>query len=93
MNKLCTLILTPNNNTCLLSHTPLVYVLWFSALSLIVTGFVTTITQRTCHTLNSIQRSIRRMSVIPVHVTLTHKLHVHILHGTSLEPKQMHLNL
>ena len=34
-----------------------------------------------------------RMSVIPVHVTLTHKLHMHILHGTSLEPKQMHLNL
>ena len=33
------------------------------------------------------------MSVIPVHVTLTHKLHMHILHGTSLEPKQMHLNL
>ena len=34
-----------------------------------------------------------RMSVIPVHVTLTHKLHMHILHCTSLEPKQMHLNL
>ena len=33
------------------------------------------------------------MSVIPVHVTLTHKLHMHILHGKSLEPKEMHLIL
>ena len=71
------------------------FILCFPSMCVVrVTGFVTTIIQLTRYTLNSIQRSIQHVYISHSCTRhITHMLHMHILHGKSLEAKQMHLSL